>query len=175
MDIMGIIQLLLPVATFAMGFFLTDIQYRREKKMRVIREKFEKLLHPFWMLINELGADRPEGLALDVKNTEVFQPILDHLLQNSYLAPAKGQEMVWTMRAVGLLRATDTDDIDRSTLESLEATFGDFENVEKLYERLTGECFVYYMKLYEKTAKILGYEMLAMAYGETPEELREET
>ena len=65
MDVVEIIKLFIPVITFAMGYFLTDIGYKRDRKLSIVREKFEKLYHPFYMLINELGTEREEGFAFD--------------------------------------------------------------------------------------------------------------
>ena len=68
MDFISFLQLLIPVITFAMGYFLTDIGYRRDRKLSIVREKFDKLYHPFYILVNVLGMDNKSGFAFDCEN-----------------------------------------------------------------------------------------------------------
>jgi len=98
MDFVGIMQLLIPVITFAMGYFLTDIGYRRDRKLSIIREKFDRLYHPFLVLVNELGMDIELGFAFDSENKDNLKPILEHLTKNAYLTTAEGQKLIWETR-----------------------------------------------------------------------------
>jgi len=147
MDVIGIVQLLIPVVTFAMGYFLTNIGYKRDRKLSIIREKFEKLYHPFYLLLYELGADREdgEGLELGAGGYSEFSPFLDHLTANVYLASAEGQKLYVETRKLFLRCCMAKGDVDKETDQRFGESFG------ALCEHLMWE--------YVKAAKALGYEL----------------
>ena len=145
MDVIDIIQLFVPVITFAMGYFLTDIGYRRDRKLNLVREKFDKLYHPFYMLALEQGTDRADGVAIGSGGIAEFKPFLDHLTANSYLAPSEGQKLIWETRYLLFSSMAKGDDISEE--EDLQ-----------LGESL-GKMFEYFMQEYTKSANSLGYEL----------------
>jgi len=49
-----------------MGYFLTNIGYKRDRKLSTIREKFEKLYHPFYLMLFQFGTDTNDGEALEI-------------------------------------------------------------------------------------------------------------
>ena len=157
MDVIGIIQLLIPVVTFVMGYFLTSIGYKRDRKLSIIREKFEKLYHPFYLLIHELGTDTAdgEGLELGAEGPSAFKPFLDHLTANMYLASSEGQRLFWETRKLLVCCMTENDMIDK-------------ENEEE-FGQLFGALCEYLILEYVKAAKALGYELEAETRAGTTE------
>jgi len=159
MDYIGIIQLLVPVATFAMGYYLTDIGYKRERKLSITREKFEKLYHPFYMMINELGTAREEGFEFDTETEEGrngLKQLLDHLIANVYLASSEGQSLFWETRRLFISCTTKGDTNDKEK--------------EQLLEKSLGELFGYLIMEYIKSANALGYEFdAAKAFVASPD------
>ena len=147
MDVMGIIQLFIPIITFAMGYFLTDIGYRRNRKLSIIREKFEKLYHPFFVLINELGTDTDDGvgMAFDTENTSVLKRFFDHLFPNMYLASSKGQQLILETRMLFVSNLAKGDTVDKEKEQLLE------KSISALFEHLIQE--------YVQSAKALGYDL----------------
>jgi len=143
--VLEIIKLFIPIVTFAMGYFLTNIRYKRERKLSITREKFEKLYHPFYMLMNELGTDEGEGLAFDVDNKPVLKQFFDHLMTNIYLASSKGQQHFWETRKLFLSYSTENGATDKEKKQLLEEAFG--------------KLFMYLLQEYVKHAQILGYEL----------------
>jgi hypothetical protein len=144
MTLLDLFQLFVPVITFAMGYFLTNIGYRRERKLGIIREKFEKLYHPFYMLIHEFGTDVEGGFAFDSENLSSLKPLLDHLSKNAYLASSEGQKIIWETRAVFTRCMKQGDAVDKET----EDAFG--ASLSALFEHLVTE--------YVKSSNALGYE-----------------
>ena len=147
MDIMGIIQLFIPVVTFAMGYFLTNIGYMRERKLSLIREKFEKLYHPFYLLMYELGRDTEdgEGLAIGTEEFSGFKPFFDHLTANVYLASPEGQKLFAEMRKLFVHCCMAGDKVGKEK--------------EQLFAQRFGALCEYLMLEYVKAAKALGYEV----------------
>ncbi|MCL2368055.1 MAG: hypothetical protein FWC72_03585 [Oscillospiraceae bacterium] len=147
MDVIRIIQLFIPVITFAMGYFLTNIGYKRDRKLGIIREKFEKLYHPFYLLLYELGTDTEDGEGLEL-GTEgaggysALKPFFEHLTANVYLASPEGQKRFAEARKlfVGCCRVND---------QETEEQFG---------ESFNGLC-EYLLLEYVKAGKALGYDL----------------
>jgi len=144
MDIWGGLQLFIPVITFAMGYYLTNIGYRRDRKLSITREKFEKLYHPFYMLIHELGTDREDGIALGGDNPSEFKPFIDLLTTNAYLASSEGQRLIWETRGI-LVSCIAESDINEEKDQLLANSIG------KLFEHLIQE--------YMNSAAALGYDL----------------
>ena len=146
MDIMEIFQLIIPVVTFAMGYFLTNIGYNRERKLSLIREKFEKLYHPFYLLLFELGTDTEEGegLAIGTEGYSSFKPFFDHLTANVYLASPEGQKLFSETRKLFICCCT-AKNVD--------------EEKDQLFGQKFGALCEYLMLEYAKAAKSLGYEV----------------
>ena len=147
MDIVEIIRLLIPVATFAMGYLLTSIGYRRDRKLAIVREKFEKLYHPFYLLMHEHGTDTAdgEGLSLGGDDYSDLKPLFDHLKYNMYLASPEGQKLFWETRKAFYSCMAGGDDVDKEAEQKFDQSFG------MLCEYLLME--------YIKCAKALGYEL----------------
>jgi len=145
MDIIGIIQIFIPVITFAMGYFLTNIGYKRDRKLSIMREKFEKLYHPFYIMINELGTDVELGFAFDTENRSVIKPFIQHLAVNSYLATSKGQTLIWETRRLFVCCTAENYIIDKEKEQQLE--------------QLISELFEHFVQEYIKSADALGYEL----------------
>jgi len=149
MDIVVIIQLFIPVITFAMGYFLTDIGYRRDRKISLVREKFDKLYHPFYMMALEQGTDRADGgFAIGEGGIADFKPFLDHLSANSYLASSEGQKIIWETRYL---------------LASCMAKEGELDKeADALLGSSIGTMFEFFMQEYMKSANKLGYELAGL-------------
>jgi len=148
MDAFDILQLFIPIITFAMGYFLTNIGYRRDRKLAIAREKFEKLYHPFILMIHDLGNDTAEGFELSSEDSLVFKQLFNHLSANGYLATSKGQRLIWETRALW-----------HQCLEAGDKVSEDTE--EQLGQSIT-ELFQYLMHEYAKSANALGYDLLEM-------------
>jgi hypothetical protein len=148
MDFINIIQLFIPVITFAMGYFLTDIGYKRDRKLSIIREKFDRLYHPFYVLVNELGMESELGFAFDSENGAMLKPILEHLTKNSYLTTAEGQKLIWETRYLFVSGATEGETIGKDK--------------EELFAKSIGALFEYLIQEYMKSANALGYELIGM-------------
>ena len=148
MDLLGVLQLFIPVITFAMGYFLTDIGYKRDRKLSIIREKFDRLYHPFYILVNELGMDNTLGFAFDSENGDMLKPILEHLTKNSYLTTAEGQKLIWETRFLFISGVTERETSDKDNEEQFAKSIG------ALFEHLVQE--------YMKSAHALGYELIGM-------------
>ncbi|MCL2518622.1 MAG: hypothetical protein FWF15_08675 [Oscillospiraceae bacterium] len=148
MDFIGIMQLFIPVITFAMGYFLTNIGYIRDRKLSIIREKFDRLYHPFLVLINELGTDNEFGFAIDSENGEALKPILEHLTKNAYLATTEGQHLIWETRYLFVASTTEGKTIDKDK--------------EELFAKSIGVLFEHLIQEYMKSANALGYELIGM-------------
>ena len=144
-DIMGIITLLLPVVTFAMGYYLTGIEHKRELKRRILREKFEKLYHPFYVMINELGTASEEGIAFSAEDSEVIKRFFDHFMTNAYLANTEGQKLFWDARSQFYRFVSDGDNKSK-------------EKEQKLDEAM-GALFGHFLMEYINLANALGYEL----------------
>ena len=156
MDVFGIIQLIIPVVTFLMGYFLTDIGYRRNRRLNVIRETFEKLYHPFYMMMLELGTDRDDGLvAIDGDDPAVLKQVIDHLTANAYLATSKGQTLIWETRSIVVSCMAEDNKPDKEKDELLAKSIG------ALFEHLIEE--------YMRSATALGYELIPGSLGSTTE------
>ena len=147
MDVIGIITLFIPVVTFAMGYFLTDIGYKRDRKLSIVREKFEKLYHPFYMLVCELGTDTEggDGFALNTEDSSAFGQLFDHLIHNAYLATSEGQSLIWETRMLFVSCNADGNNIDKEKEQLLE------KSIRALFGHLIQE--------YVKSASALGYDL----------------
>ena len=146
MDIVfSVLQLIIPVVTFAMGYFLTNIGYKRERKLAIIREKFEKLYHPFYILINQNGTNRADGVALGGGDYSTLKPFIDHLVANVYLASSEGQKIVWKTRMLYVSLGAENNAVDK-------------EN-ERLLDESFGALFEHFLQEYVKSAKTLGYDL----------------
>jgi len=143
-NILGIIQLFIPIVTFAMGYFLTNIGYKRDRKLSIIREKFEKLYHPFYLLLHELGTVKEDGENLELGGESVSElsPFFKHLTANMYLASPKGQMLYMETHKLFLGCCT-------SSTPEKEQQFG--ESFDALVQ--------YLMREYAKVVKLLGYEL----------------
>ena len=155
MDVMGIIQLLIPVITFAMGYFLTDIGYKRDRKLCIVREKFEKLYHPFYLILHECGSDREDG-AIEVggvgeEGFTAIKPFLDHLMKNIYLASPDGQKLFAEARLLFIECTKKGNSLDKEKAQQFETSFGALCN--------------YLILEYLKTVKTLGYELDADGFA----------
>jgi len=158
MTVLGVVQLLIPIITFAMGYFLTNIGYRRDRKLSITREKFEKLYHPFYMLVHELGTDTEDGIALGGDDPSVFKPLIDHLSANAYLASAEGQKLIWETRSILVSCITCIargESIDKEKDEKLTNAIG------SLFEHLIQEYMV--------SAAALGYGLDVGSLGASAE------
>jgi hypothetical protein len=142
-DFIDIIQLFIPVITFAMGYFLTNIGYKRDRKLSIIREKFDRLYHPFYVLINELGTDNEAGFEFDSENLDALKPILEHLTKNAHLASAEGQMLIWEARYFFVSGEIKKDE-------------------EELFSKSLGALLEHLIQGYMKSAKALGYELIEM-------------
>ncbi|MDR0488443.1 MAG: hypothetical protein LBG99_03415 [Propionibacteriaceae bacterium] len=140
--------------TFAMGYFFTNIGYKRERKLSIIREKFEKLYHPFYMLIQELGTEREDGFALDSDNLDTLKPFFDHLISNVYLASSEGQRIFWETRQWYIL------------CHKSEAT----PEWEEALGKGIGDLFSHLFEEYLACARTLGYDLAFGWYGARTEE-----
>ena len=145
LDIMDIIQLFIPVITFAMGYFLTDIEHRRDRKRDIVREKFDKLYHPFYRLINELGTDSEYGFAFNTEDVAGLRPFFDHLAMNIHLATTEGQTLFWETRKLFLCTLAKAN-LPETDLEEKFA-----QSISALFSHLIQE--------YIKSAVILGYNL----------------
>jgi len=147
MDIMIITQLLIPVVTFLMGYFLTNIGYKRDRKLNIIREKFEKLYHPFYMLINELGTDTGDGagFAFNTEDSPVIRKLLDHLTANVYLASSEGQKLIWETRIIFISCVAAGNTVNKEK--------------EQLFEKSISALFEHLIQEYLKSANALGYDL----------------
>jgi len=147
MDVMGIVQICIPVVTFLMGFFLTDIGYRRKRKLDIVREKFEKLYHPFFLLINELGRETEDGFgfAFDTDNTAVLKRLIDHLFINVYLASTEGQRLILETRILLISNTAKGENVELGNVALFE------QSIDALFEHLLEE--------YMRSAKALGYDL----------------
>ena len=145
MDVMDIIQLFLPIVTFAMGYYLTGIQHKRDRKLSILREKFEKLYHPFYVMINELGTETGEGFALNTEDGSVLKRFFDHFTTNAYLASSEGQQLFWETRSLYMHSMAEgrtlSKEEDQALGESVSALFGHF------------------LQEYIKAANTLGYDL----------------
>jgi len=148
MDFVGVLQLLVPVITFAMGYFLTDIGYKRDRKLSIIREKFNGLYHPFFVLVNELGMENELGFAFDSENGAALRPILDHLTKNAHLTTAEGQKLIWETRCLFVSGAAEGETAAKDK--------------EELFAKSIGALFEHLIQEYMKSAKALGYELIDM-------------
>ena len=148
MDFIGIMQLFIPVITFAIGYFLTDIGYKRDRKLNIIREKFDRFYHPFYVLVNELGMDNALGFAFDSGNGDMLKPTLEHLTKNAYLTTAEGQKLIWETRYLFISGVAEGKAIDKDKEEQFAKSIG------ALFEHLIQE--------YMKSANALGYELIGM-------------
>jgi len=153
MDFISIITLIIPVITFAMGYFLTNVGYKRDRKLSIIREKFDRLYHPFYVLINELGTDAEiddvVGFAFDSENMDTLKPILAHLTKSAYLATAEGQALIWETRHLFVLYVNK----EGETIDKDE---------EDLFAKSIGALFEHLIQEYVKSANALGYELMGM-------------
>ena len=159
LDVMGIITLFLPIVTFVMGYYLTGIEHKREMKLRIIREKFEKLYHPFYVMINELGTNMEEGIAFSVGDGSVLMPFFDHLTANVYLASAEGQKLFWETRNLFFRLSAEHGTISAENERLLE------QSIAALFQQLLQE--------YIKSATALGYELAGMDANAKMTEIRE--
>ena len=148
MDFIGILQLIVPVITFAMGYFLTNVGYKRDRKLSIIREKFDRLYHPFFVLVNELGTDSEYGFALDSENPASLKPILEHLTKNAHLTTAEGQKLIWETRYLFLAAASAGEATDKDK--------------EELLAKSLGTLFGHLIQEYMKSAKALGYDLIEL-------------
>jgi len=148
MDFISIMQLFIPVITFGMGYYLTDIGYRRDRKLSITREKFDRLYHPFYILVNELGTDHESGFAFDSENMDTLKPIIDHLTKNAHLATAEGQMLIWETRYHFISCMT-------------EGKLSDKEK-EEIFGKSLGILLEHLIQEYMKSAKALGYELIGM-------------
>jgi len=147
MSVMEIVQICIPVITFLMGYFLTNIGYMRSRKLDIVREKFEKLYHPFFLLVNELGTDTEDGfgLAFDTENTSLVKRLIDHLFVNVYLASSEGQRLILETRILLISNMAKGDTVEKENIELFE------KSISVLFEHLLLE--------YMKSAKDLGYDL----------------
>ena len=157
MDVMDIIQLLLPILTFAMGYFLTGIEHKRERKSNILREKFEKLYHPFYLLVNELGTDTGDGFAFSVKDSSSLKRFFEHFTTNVYLASSEGQALFWEARVLFYSCLAEGDNLCKAKEEQLDQAMS--------------VLFGHMLQEYVKSANALGYELGA---GEVRTETRDE-
>ena len=148
MDFIDIFQIIIPVITFLMGYFLTSIGYKRDRKLCIIREKFDKLYHPFLILAMELGVENGFGFAFDSENGETLKPILEHLIKNAYLTTTEGQKLIWEARYLFVSGATEGETIDKER--------------EELFAKSLGSLFEHLIQEYTKSATALGYELIEM-------------
>jgi len=150
MGAVEIVQLCIPVITFLMGYFLTSIGYRRNRKLDIVREKFDKLYHPFFLLMNELGTDTEDGfgLAFDTDNTSVTKRLIDHLFTHVYLATSEGQRLILETRVLFVSNTAKGNRVGKEDEELFENT------IRALFEHLLQE--------YMKSATALGYELGSM-------------
>ena len=144
-DVMEIIILLLPVVTFAMGYVLTGISHKREQKLGIIREKFEKLYHPFYMMIPELGEATEEGFAFSVGDGSVLQRFFDHLAANVYLATAEGQKLFWEARRLFISCMAEGGTLSKENEQRIDAAIG--------------ALFAHFLQEYARLANALGYDL----------------
>ena len=144
-DIMEVITLILPVLTFVMGYFLTGIEHKRERKLGIIREKFEKLYHPFYVMINELGTETEEGFAFSAKDSSVLKPLFDHFSKNMYLTSADGQKLFWETRGLLMRCIAEGENLSKE--------------LEHQFDLSMSSLFGYLIQEYVKSANILGYEL----------------
>jgi len=147
-DILRIIQLFIPIITFAMGYFLTNIGYKRDRKLSIVREKFEKLYHPFYLLLHEIGkaADDIDGIELGHEGFLTLAPFFKHLTANMYLASPQGQELY--LKAYKVFHhccKAEESGISEERLQEFGQTF------DALVQYLMAE--------YAGAAKTLGYEI----------------
>jgi len=145
MDAIGVIQLFIPVITFAMGYFLTGIGYKRDRKLSITREKFEKLYHPFYILVHNLGTDREDGIAIGSEDPSVFKPFIDHLTANAYLASSEGQKLIWETRSLVVSCIAEGGSVDKEK--------------DLLLTKSIGALFEHLIQEYMKSATALGYEL----------------
>jgi len=148
MEFITIVQLLIPIVTFAMGYFLTNIGYKRDRKLSIIREKFDKLYHPFFVLVNELGMDYEFGFAFNSENKEALKPVIDHLTINAFLTTAEGQKLIWETRYLFVSSSSVSEASDN--------------DIEELFAKSLGTLFEHLIQEYMKSASALGYELIDM-------------
>ena len=153
MDFMGVLQLIIPVITFLMGYFLTNIGYRRDRKLSITREKFEKLYHPFYILVHSLGTDREDGIAIGGDDPSAFKPFIDHLTANAYLASTEGQRLIWETRSLVVSFMAEGNSMD--------------EEKDQLLTKSIGTLFEHLIQEYMKSATALGYELDNLAAAES--------
>ena len=142
---MEIIQLFVPVVTFVMGYFLTNVGYKRDKKLSIIREKFEKLYHPFYVMINKLGSETDEGFAFSIEDSSALKQFFDHFSMNMYLASPEGQKLFWEARNLFMRCIAKGDEISKEQ--------------EYQFDKSMSVLFGHLLQEYVKSANILGYEL----------------
>ena len=145
MDVMGIIQILLPVITFVMGYLLTGIEHKRYQKLSIVREKFEKLYHPFYMLVNELGTDAEEGVAINTADSAELKQFFNHVMAHVHLASTEGQRLFWEARLLFVQCMGEGDALS--------------EEKEQLLGAAIGALFGHLVQEYMKAANTLGYDI----------------
>ena len=148
MDIMDVLQLFIPVITFALGYCLTNIGYKRDRNLSIIREKFDKLYHPFFVLVNDLGMKHEYGFAFDSENGDMLSPIFEHLTKNAFLTTTEGQRLIWETRYLFVSGTTEGDAIDKDK--------------EELFAKSLGALLEHLIQEYMKSANALGYELVDM-------------
>jgi len=117
--VIEILTFVIPVITFAMGYYLTNIGYKRERKLSIIREKFEKLYHPFYLMGFELGIEAEEGgLILDLEDGYVVKQLIDHLTKNIYLASIESQTLFMEVKSLYLSMMNSSDCIDEEKMKT---------------------------------------------------------
>ena len=146
--IMDFFKLVIPVVTFAMGYYLTNIGYKRDRRLSIVREKFDRLYHPFYLLMHELGSNTAdgEGLELGAEDISGFEPFFEHLTANMYLTSSEGQKLFWETRKLFISCLATGDNLDPEKEAAFGASFG------ALCEYLLQE--------YVETGKTLGYELV---------------
>ena len=158
-DAMELITLILPVLTFVMGYFLTGIEHKRERKLSIMREKFEKLYHPFFVMINELGTETEEGFAFSVQDAPVVKRFFDHFSKNMYLASADGQKLFWETRSLFMSCTAKGEPVSPEQEAQIDAAMA--------------ALFGYLIQEYIKSANALGYELGSADMDSSAVEVRE--
>ena len=144
-DFMDILRLLLPVITFAMGYLLTGVAHKRALKRDILRERFEKLYHPFYIMINELGTESAEGFAFSVGDGTVIKSFFDHLTRNIYLASTEGQALFWQTRSLFYRCVTNENPLSPES--------------EHAIDEALGALFSHLLMAYLRCANALGYNL----------------
>ncbi|MCL2406635.1 MAG: hypothetical protein FWC95_01765 [Defluviitaleaceae bacterium] len=153
-DVIQIIQLFIPVLTFAMGYFLSAIAHKRAHNLAMERalerEKFDNLYHPIFIMLISLGKDVKEGISMpSTRDTAAVNQIILLLKERIYLAPLNTQKNAWEFihKIKFIQQEVNLETADEAVCNDLDVKFGMLIGVLLNEYKLTadklGYCFAW--------------------------------